>query len=151
MRNRNRWGQKLVNSGFRKTRAREVILDALSDTDKHLSAEDIYMKIHPEYPAIGLTTIYRTLDLLEQNGIIDKFDFGHGRAKFELSEEYSDKIHHHHLICKKCSKILDYSEFLDTEKVYIISTEKELEKKHGFTIDKHLIHFYGTCPECKKV
>jgi len=144
-----RWGQKLAGYGFRLTTAREAILNILTNTDKHLSAEDIYITIHANNPAIGLTTIYRTLELLEQTGIIYKFEFGHGRAKYELSEENSNKKHHHHLICKKCRKIVDYSEFAETEREYIEKAEAGLGKKYGFDIDDHLIHFYGTCPECK--
>ena len=146
---RNRWGQRLENSGFRITKAREVILGILESTPEHLSAEDIFMLIRREYPGIGLTTVYRTLDILENAGIVDKFDFSLDRAKYELSEEYSGKKHHHHLICKRCGKIIDYTEFLDSEMDYIRKTESELSRKYGFSIEKHMIHFYGICPECK--
>jgi len=60
------------------TVGRDAVLDILAKADDHLSAEDIYMKIHPEYPAIGLTSIYRTLDILVNIGLVHKFDFGHG-------------------------------------------------------------------------
>ncbi|MBN1797634.1 MAG: transcriptional repressor [Spirochaetales bacterium] len=144
-----KWGQKLAGHGFRLTAAREAILDVLSSTNEHVSAEDIYMTVHADNPRIGLTTIYRTLELLEQTGIICKFEFGHGRAKYELSEANSHKKHHHHLICKKCRKIIDYTEFAKAEREYIQKAETGLEKKYRFTIDDHLIHFYGICPECK--
>jgi Fur family ferric uptake transcriptional regulator len=144
-----KWGQKLAGYGFRLTAAREAVLDVLTNTDDHLSAEDIFFTIHATHPAIGLTTVYRTLELLEQTGIIHKFEFGHGRARYELSEENSHKEHHHHLICKKCKKIIDYTEFAEVEREYIEKAEKGLEKKYGFDIDDHLIHFYGICAECK--
>ncbi len=143
------WGQKLAGHGYRLTAAREAILDILTNTTEHLSAEDIFMIVHARNPVIGLTTIYRTLDLLEQTDIIQKFDFGHGRAKYELSEANSAKKHHHHLICKKCKKIIDYTEFAEEEREYIQKAEKGLEAKYHFTIDGHLIHFYGTCPTCR--
>ena len=149
MRYCHKWGQKLQGYGFRLTASREAILEVLTNTDKHLSAEDIYMTVHLKYPAIGLTTIYRTLELLEQTGIVSKFEFGHGRAKYELSEEYSNKKHHHHLICKKCRKIVDYTDFIKKEREYINKAEAGLQNKYGFDIDDHLIHFYGTCPDCK--
>lgn len=84
------WVQKLKGFGFRLTASREAVLEALTNTDKHLSAEDIYMAVYPDNFAIGFTTIYRTLELLEQTGIVSKFEFGHGRAKYELTEEYSN-------------------------------------------------------------
>ena len=88
MRHGCRWREKLQNHGFRLTVAREIIIETLGNTNEHLSAENIYMTVHPKHPAIGLTTIYRTLEILTQMGIVSKFEFGHGRAKYELSEEY---------------------------------------------------------------
>jgi Fur family transcriptional regulator, ferric uptake regulator len=149
MRHCRQWGNKLKGFGIRLTVAREAILEVLSSTDKHVSAEDIYMTVHERHPAIGLTTIYRTLELLEQTGIINKFDFGHGRAKYELSEKFSEKHHHHHLICKRCRKIVDYADFPEEERHYLEKTEAGLQKKYGFDIENHIIHFYGICPECK--
>jgi Fur family ferric uptake transcriptional regulator len=149
MKHCHQWGQTLKGRGFRLTVAREAIIHVLERTDAHVSAEDIYMAVHPEYPAIGLTTIYRTLDLLQQTGIISKFEFGHGRAKFELSEKYSSKKHHHHLICRRCRKIIDYSDFINEEIDYIQKTEEGLKKKYNFDISDHEINFYGLCEACK--
>ena len=149
MKHCHKWGKKLTGSGYRLTAGREAIINVLSKTDKHLSAEDIYMLLHPNHPNIGLTTIYRTLELLKQTGIISKFEFGHGRAKYELSEEYGNKKHHHHLICKKCREIIDYSDFFDAEVDYVKQAEKGLKRKFGYNIDSHLIRFYGICPSCK--
>ncbi|MBN1647441.1 MAG: transcriptional repressor [Spirochaetales bacterium] len=145
---RNRWGQQLENRGFRITRAREMVLQILESTPDHLSAEDIYMQIYRSCPGTGLTTIYRTLELLENNGIVDKIDFGHNSARFELAEGYSKKKHHHHLVCRNCGRIIDYTEFLDAEMDYIKKTESELAARHGFKIDRHIIQFSGICAEC---
>ena len=57
------WHNHFQDAGFRITIPRQIISDLLSKTDKHLSAEDIYLQIHKSYPAIGLTTIYRTLEI----------------------------------------------------------------------------------------
>ena len=149
MRKGNRWGQKLKDCGFRLTVARQAIIDVLENTESHLSAEDIYMAVYHDNPGIGLTTVYRTLDLLEQNGIVSKFDFGHGRARYELSEQYGKKEHHHHLICKKCGRITDYADFQENELQYIRMAERGLEEKYSYRIDGHNIQFYGECPDCK--
>ncbi|MGB2599017.1 MAG: transcriptional repressor, partial [Candidatus Omnitrophota bacterium] len=92
------WGRKFRGCGYRMTVPRQAIMDVLSGTDKHLSAEDIYMKVHKMYPNVGLTTVYRTLELLTQMGLVVKFDFGDGRARYELIEGPKSE-HHHHLIC----------------------------------------------------
>ena len=78
------WGRRFRGCGYRMTVPRQAIMEVLSSTDKHLSAEDIYMKVHRTYPNVGLTTVYRTLELLTEMGLIVTFDFGDGRARYEL-------------------------------------------------------------------
>lgn len=70
---------------------REIIISVLSDATEHLSAEDIYFRIHETNPAIGLTTVYRTLELLTQMRVLNKFDFGDKRSRYELTDQYSKK------------------------------------------------------------
>jgi Fur family ferric uptake transcriptional regulator len=145
-----RWRERLQNHGYRLTIPREAIIEVLRTTKDHLSAEDIYMAIHKKYPAVGLTTIYRTLELLAQMKMIVKFDFGDGRSRYELSEEYGTKTHHHHLICTQCTKIIDYTDFVDEELEFIEKTEKALSEKYKFQISGHTISFIGICDKCKK-
>jgi Fur family ferric uptake transcriptional regulator len=144
------WHRRFNKRGLRLTIPREAVIHALSTREEHLSAEDIYMAVHKKYPAIGLTTIYRTLDILIRMGVVLKFDFGDGRARYELTEAYSEKKHHHHLICTGCSKIIDYMDFLDEELEMIKKTEKALSKKYDFQITGHMMQFYGLCDVCKK-
>ncbi|MBN1412975.1 MAG: transcriptional repressor [Spirochaetales bacterium] len=149
MKENHKWEKKLASSGFRMTTGRRAIINVLYKNVKHLSAEDIYMVLHPQFPNIGLTTVYRTLELLEQTGIAAKFEFGHGKAKYELTEEYSTKKHHHHLICRNCRTIIDYSDFMEDELTYIAKTESGLSKKYKFLIDNHIINFLGLCSKCR--
>jgi Fur family transcriptional regulator, ferric uptake regulator len=142
------WHGKFRGCGYRITAGREAILDVLSKSDKHLSAEDIYMKVHPKCPNIGLTTIYRTLDVLVHLGLVFKFDFGDKRARYELAEGPKGARHHHHLICTKCRRIIDYTDFIDEEVELLNQTEKGLSKKYNFKITNHLIQFYGVCSNC---
>ncbi|MFA5410877.1 MAG: transcriptional repressor [Candidatus Omnitrophota bacterium] len=143
------WQGKFRGCGYRFTIGREVILDVLAKAEKHLSAEDIYMKVHPRYPNIGLTTIYRTLDVLSGIGLVYKFDFGDGRARYELTEGPRGINHHHHLICTNCKRVIDYTDFIDEEVELLQETEKGLSKKYNFKITNHLIQFYGLCNKCK--
>ncbi|NWF75626.1 MAG: transcriptional repressor [Nitrospirae bacterium] len=140
---------KFRGCGYRLTMPRQIILDVLSKTTDHLSAEEIYMTVHKVYPAIGLTTVYRTLELLVQMGLVFKFDFGDGRARYELSEGPKSIGHHHHLICTGCRRIIDYTDFIDEEIELLKRTEKGLSKKYNFKISNHLIQFYGLCEKCK--
>jgi Fur family ferric uptake transcriptional regulator len=141
--------RKFRGCGYRITVPRQAILDVLSNTTEHLSAEEIYLKVHKIHPSIGLTTVYRTLELLIKTGIVFKFDFGDGRARYELSENPKGIGHHHHLVCTGCSRIIDYTDFINEEIELLKRTEKELSKKYKFKITNHMIQFYGLCEKCK--
>nr|AEI30577.1 ferric-uptake regulator [uncultured microorganism] len=142
------WHGKFKGCGYRLTLGREVILEVLAKSNGHLSAEDIYMKIHPRHPNIGLTTIYRTLDVLSSLGMVYKLDFGDGRARYELAEGPKGAHHHHHLVCTVCNRVIDYTDFIDDEIELLNQTERGLSKKYSFKITNHLIQFYGLCEKC---
>jgi Fur family ferric uptake transcriptional regulator len=130
------------------TMPREAILELLSKSSKHMSAKEIYASLYNTYPGMGLTTVYRTLDLLARMGIVTRLILGDGQSRYEfkLSEK---KDHHHHLICTNCGEIIDYSEFLDEELRLVRKTEERLEKKYEFKIMDHNIEFLGLCEKCK--
>jgi len=132
------------------TMGREAVLDVLSRTDAHLSAEEVYLQVHKIYPAIGLTSVYRTLDMLVNIGLVYKFDFGDGRARFELAEGPKGKDHHHHLVCTGCGRVINYRDFIDEEVALLKKTEEALSRKYSFAITHHLIQFYGLCEACRK-
>ena len=140
---------KFKGCGYRMTMPRQVILDVLNETADHLSAEDIYHKVHNAYPSVGLTTVYRTLELLVHMGLVYKFDFGDGRARYELAEGPKSIGHHHHLVCTGCRRIIDYTDFIDEEIELLKQTEKGLSKKYKFKVTNHLIQFYGLCAACQ--
>ena len=89
------WDGNLRKHRYRITAPRQAILNVLSKEEKHLSAEDIFLKVHKKYPDIGLTTVYRTLNLLTQIGLVVRFDFGDGKARYEFSSGPEKKGHHH--------------------------------------------------------
>jgi Fur family ferric uptake transcriptional regulator len=139
---------RLKNAGFRLTSPRQAILDVFAENPKHLSAEEIFLSVHKNYPGIGLATVYRTLDLLTQMGLIFKLDFGDGRSRYELASEAA-KAHHHHMVCSRCGRIIDYRDFMRQEVKFIKDLEAQLSKKHEFKINRHQIHFYGLCSRCQ--
>jgi Fur family ferric uptake transcriptional regulator len=143
------WQQRLFDFGFRMTSPREIIMNILRNTKKHLSAEDIYIDAIKLNPSIGLTTVYRTLDLFSQIGVVQKFDFGDGKARYELTNNPLKKEHHHHLVCIKCKTIVDYSDFMKEELGLMDKTEKALSRRYQFKILHHTIHFYGMCNKCQ--
>jgi Fur family transcriptional regulator, ferric uptake regulator len=144
------WHKNLKGQGYRITRGRKAILEVLAGAEGHLSAEDIYLKVHPVLPAIGLTSVYRTLEILSRLGLIFRFDFGDGRGRFELAEAPGGERHHHHLVCTGCGRVIDYKDFIDKEKALLKKTEAGLSKKYRFRITNHQIQFYGLCDQCVK-
>ncbi|MGQ9603183.1 MAG: Fur family transcriptional regulator [bacterium] len=142
------WMGRFRGCGHRITVPRQMILQVLSKASGHLSAEDIYLQVHKAYPSIGLATVYRTLDLLTRMGVVSKFDFGDGRARYEIAHPHRGK-QHHHLICTNCWRVMDYTDFIGEEMDLLNRTEKWLSDKYAFKITHHSIHFYGLCEKCQ--
>ena len=143
------WYESFKSHGYRLTAPRQVVMNVLSKTSDHLSAEDVYFEVQKVYHNIGLTTIYRTLELLVQMGLAAKFDFGDGRARYELSKGPKGYKHHHHLVCKNCGRIIDYTDHIKEEMELIKQTEEALSRKFNFKITNHIIQFYGLCSKCR--
>lgn len=142
----NHISQLIKERGLRMTLPRRAIIDALAEADKYLSAEEIYHKIHADEPGIGLATVYRTLVLLNKLGIVTKLEIGEGKARYELAETE----HHHLIVCERCFKVVKYSDFTTQEKDSFAELEKLVEKTYHFAITRHVVQYYGTCPECLK-
>ncbi len=136
--------------GLRLTKPRKAIIDILNHTSEHLTAEDVYIAVHKNYPAIGLTTVYRTLDLLTSWDVVHKIDFGEGKARYELADGAQGIGHHHHLICISCKEIIDYNDFQNEEVEFIKKVEDKLAAQYNYTINNHVIEFHGICPHCRE-
>ncbi len=135
---------KLKSEGYKLTTQRRAILNAMIDNkDEHLSSEEVYEIVKQLYPEIGLATVYRTLQLFEQLGIIYKLNFDDGCSRYELNYDSSDH-HHHHLICLGCGKVIEVK--LDL----LENLEMEIEKEGKFKITDHNVKFFGYCKDCQK-
>jgi len=131
----------IKQKGMKYTEQRAVILQILVNLDDHLNAEEIHNIIQKEHPNqnIGIATIYRTLNFLEDVNLISSISFGSDGKKYEGNL----KEHHDHLICTSCGKIV---EFLDDA---IEKKQEDIAKKNGFTITDHSMQIYGLCQECQ--
>ncbi|MBN1648299.1 MAG: transcriptional repressor [Spirochaetales bacterium] len=133
--------------GLRMTVPRQIITNILGEAKEFLSAEDIYEQIQQDFPGIGLATVYRTLNLLSELGVVTRYEFGEGKARYELAEE-SGETHHHQIICEKCFKVIRYSDFSSEECEMYSTMEKTLSKKYGINIRRHVVQYYGICRDC---
>lgn len=135
---------RLLERGHKMTPQRWAIIAIfLMNKGRHLSADDVYGMLKETYPNNGIATVYRTLELLVEIGVLKKIDFGDGRARYELSDE--DVHHHHHLVCTNCGKIIEFEDDL------LESLEVTIERKTGFKVRDHLAKFFGICETCQKL
>ena len=136
---------KLTESGYKMTPQRQEILRIfVENADKrHLSAEDVYDILQRRGSEIGLATVYRALDLLSSLGILAQVDFGDGCARYELNTADPKVHHHHHLICLKCKKVIEFEDDL------LDDLEADIAQKSGFEILNHEVKFFGYCKDCR--
>jgi Fur family ferric uptake transcriptional regulator len=123
------------------TGPRAAILEILRQHPHPLTNKEILAAM----PAgsCDLATIYRSMHLLEEMGMVKRFDFGDGAARFELITE-GDDGHHHHLICTQCSEVVEI------EECFPIEIERRIAAANGFKSVTHKLEFFGICPDCQK-
>lgn len=122
---------KMRGRGYKATPQRVSVLEALA-SEQHQSLEEIKGRC----PEVGLVTVYRTLDLLGQLGLVRRLDLGDG-PRYELAED-----HHHHLICESCG---DISEFEECP----LNLKLLPSVRADFEVRSHSLEVYGRCSECR--
>ncbi len=132
----------LRQGGSKLTPQRLTILDVIvREEGKHLTIEEIYDKVKEVKPETGVATVYRTILLFEELGIVKKLDLNDGIYRYELNHE--EEIHgHHHLICSACGKVEEVKDDL------LDSVEQIIERDYKFRIKDHSLKFYGLCSDC---
>ena len=136
--------RELKDRGYKLTPQRRAVLNVIIKNEgKHLTTEEIYDLVKADCPEIGLATVYRTLQLLEELNVILKLSLDDGKNRYELIHTEEDH-HHHHLICAVCGSVTE----VEGDLLEIL--EKEIEKKYNFRITNHVLKFFGTCSECLK-
>jgi len=124
---------------FRRSRQRESILELLKSTKTHPTASWIYDKLKIEFPRLSLGTVYRNLNILTEQGLIKKIDCGSTFDRFEANNHP-----HYHFICEQCNSVFDL------ETTVMKNLEEKLPGLENFTVQRHMIEFFGICEHCKK-
>ncbi|WP_132860383.1 Fur family transcriptional regulator [Shimia isoporae] len=119
--------------GLRMTEQRRVIAAVLQDSQDHPDVEELYARASARDEGISLATVYRTVKLFEEAGILDKLEFGDGRARYEDAE----REHHDHLIDINSGQVI---EFVDPE---IEALQEKIAAKLGYTLKGHKLELYG--------
>lgn len=137
-----RFKELLREKGLKVTRQRILILEILEQqAGEHITAEELYEAVRGEYPEIGLATVYRTIQLFLELGLINSVTLGDGCVRYEM-ESREEQHHHHHIVCLRCGKVLSFGEDL------LESLEQRIMEDTGFQILDHEVKFYGYCGAC---
>jgi len=127
-------------SGGKRSSKRDRIVEVFLRQEGHISADDLFERVHLESPGIGRATVYRTLQWLVDAGIARKVDFGEGRSRYEPSYRHP---RHFHLICTTCHSS---SEFLSSD---VESLMEEIASARKFAASQAVVQIYGTCEACR--
>jgi Fur family ferric uptake transcriptional regulator len=132
--------EKLRRKSRRLTGPRQAILGILRRQAHPMSNKEIFAAL-PKGDC-DLATVYRSMHLLENMGMVKRFDLGDGVARFELLRE-GDDGHHHHLVCTNCAGVVEI------EECFMGELEERLAARNGFTGVTHKLEFFGICPRCQ--
>lgn len=130
--------RNLKKPEWHSTAQRKLVLDVLKEAGGHLDAKELYRRASSKNPAISMATVYRTLNLFKNAGIIDERRFGEMQCLYEIKREGD----HQHLVCKGCGNIIDI------ESPLLKKLMEEIQSKSGFQVTKIELNLEGYCNKC---
>lgn len=129
--------QTKTKKRYKRSKQRERILQLLRETDTHPTADWIYNHLKEEYPKLSLGNVYRNLNILVKQGLINELNFG---STFDRYDAHTEE--HYHFICQKCNRIYDLSLPYDNK------IDRQVEEITGGKVRFHHTEFYGICKKC---
>lgn len=132
----------LKDAGYRLTKPRRAVANVLLTTQKPLSIEEIHARLTDR--SVNRVSIYRTIQLLCDLGIVRRLQFHEGFARYELADAFGGS-HHHHFICNLCGQVEDI------DACPLASTEQAIIRRTHSRITSHSLEFYGVCGTCAQV
>lgn len=137
-----RFREFLAHRNLRVTAPRRAIIDTVFSTRQHFTAEQLLKWSRQRDKSVSRATVYRTLPLLTESGLVREMDFG--KAFKFYDPNYAEHPHHNHIICEDCEMILEF----ESEKIRQL--EKEISRRLGFTVQSHRLQITATCEEFRK-
>ena len=129
----------LDRAGYRKTEPRRALAALIAEQDGHFTAAELVTAAQAAHPAVGRATVFRTLDLLEGIGAVERLDLPNGDHAYVGCEP----THHHHVVCSRCGRT---SEIDDAG---LRSVVRGVARETGFRVDDHRLELFGVCPDCQ--
>src|SRR5258706_5811034 len=133
----------LAHKNLRVTSQRQAIVDTVFSTDQHFTAEQLLEWSRRRDKTISRATVYRTLPLLTESGLVREMDFGKDYKFYDPN--YAEHPHHHHIICQDCEKIVEF------ESAKIEKLENEISQRLGFALKDHRLQITASCEEFKRM
>lgn len=133
--------KQLREHGFRLTPQREMVLSVLHEVEGFTTADEIYERLSGISSSLDISTVYRTLELLQDFHLVASVDPGHGQRRYELLGIHGQ---HFHLVCRSCGKIIG------VELQAIEAFAKRMEKDYDFEIDLEHLSISGLCRQCSR-
>jgi Fur family ferric uptake transcriptional regulator len=133
--------QYMSRQGLRSTEQRRVIVDTFVKAQSHLTIDELLALVKQRDSRVGYATVYRTLKLLTESGLVHELHFGDGFARYELAD---GSAHHDHLICTSCGTIVEF------EEPAIEVLQERIAARYDFAISAHRHELYGTCLQCRE-
>ncbi len=131
--------ESLRAKGYRLTPQRMMVLAAVQASEDHISVEEIYSQVCGRYPHVDISTVYRTLELLERLELVTRADLGEGRVRYHWAE----KGRHHHLVCQKCGRIIELDDMA------LAPLKTNLRKDYSFRANLDHFVIFGRCDACE--
>ena len=136
----NRFKEALKKEGLKYTPQRTAVLEEIIKDKGHRESEEIYLALKKRGQHVSRATVYRTMDILVNNGFARKMNLGDGRARYESKVNSS---HHDHLICMDCGLIV---EFMDQQ---IEDLQDKIAIQYNFQLKRHIHQLFGLCKKCQ--
>jgi Fur family transcriptional regulator, ferric uptake regulator len=132
--------ETLRKRGYRLGAARRAVVETLGAQDCAVTATEIHTGLHAGGREVGIASVYRILDLLVEQGLVQKIDLGGGRAHYEAA--HRGHQHHHHLVCTECGRV---EPFADDE---LERALQRIETQAGYRVATHDVLLRGACDDC---
>jgi Fe2+ or Zn2+ uptake regulation protein len=129
---------RLSAAGRRRSAPRQAIVEMLVRAKGHVTADELAEDVQRRFESVNISTVYRTLDTLEDLGIVDHVHLGHGRAIYHLADD-----DHQHLVCESCEAV----EEIPLDKLRPLF--RTIERDHGFEVDRRHFAIVGRCRRCR--
>jgi len=131
----------LHRKGLRNGGARRAVIELLGEQDCCLTAQEIFDRLRGSGRRVGIASVYRVLDLLTSEGLLQRIDLGSGISRYEPAR--SGGHHHHHLVCDSCGKVEAFEDHALETAIH------RLEKASGYEVAGHDVVLHGACGDCR--